>query len=303
VADLFKGGKKAKKPTRRGGGARKRKLTQAELAVQFAQADELLERAALLGAEGRAVGAGREFFQFEDQRMAADLAVEAMLGEADRVIESQRVLFDQIDRIGVEGALFQLAEGFERVASAASSMDQAVTQLGASTGFANAAAQAATMAQRVLEFGKVNEKTAGSYGELTSAIVTGAGQAALGFVKGEKERAGISAAMETARAGAAFAMFASTLSPNYAVAGSMHLVNAGLFAAIAGGAGGGSRPQRAAAGGARNIPQFGQMGPNQQPQAAQVVVNMDGAIVAGANRRKTANDLGDLVQESMGARR
>lgn len=296
VADLFKGGKKATKKPRRGGGRRGpsraeiRRIQEGFLppsADPFADMVEPDDFAAQ---------------QFMDARELAADNVKAFY-EFQEVFREIDALNFEIENMPIMEALEKLSTGFDRVSSAAQTMDQAVQSLGGSPGFANVTSQIETLSQRVVEFAQTNEKTAGTYGALAGSIVEASGQAALGFVKGEKERAGISAAMETARAGAAFAMFASTLSPNYAVAGSMHLVNAGLFAAIAGGAGGGSRPQRAAAGGARNIPQFGQMGPNQQPQAAQVVVNMDGAIVAGANRRKTANDLGDLVQESMGARR
>jgi len=214
------------------------------------------------------------------------------------------------ERIPLIDQLQNLSEAMRDVGAAATSMDEAIKALGGSPGFTNAAEQGGRMAASILKFSDANEKTAGTYGELTSGIVTASGEAALGFIENEKARAAISAVMETANAGAMFAKFAATGAPNFAVAGSMHLVNAGMYAAIAGGAGGGGSAGRAggSAGrreptGMRDIPTFGQQQSRQEMKSANVVVNMSGAIVAGANRRKTANDLGDLVQESMGARR
>lgn len=208
--------------------------------------------------------------------------------------------------------LKKLAEAMVTVSNAANTMDEAVAQLGVSPGFSNVVEQSGRMAESIMRFSDANEKTSGTYGELASGIVSASGEAALGFIESEKARAAISAVMETANAGAMFAKFAATGAPNFAVAGSMHLVNAGMYAAIAGGAGGGGGAGRGGAGagggrrqpsGMRDIPTFGQQAPNREMQSANVVVNMSGAIVAGANRRKTANDLGDLVNESMGARR
>ena len=164
----------------------------------------------------------------------------------------------------------------------------------------------------IFDMAKATDMSAGQMAAGVGTVTAAALEGAAGFITGEKEKAAVSSAVEVARAGAAFAMFATTLSPNYAVAGSMHLVNAGLFAAIAGGAGapgassvgaGGAGGGAAAASGMRRIPTFGQPVQSQNVQPTQVVVNMSGAIVAGANRRKTANDLGDLVQESMAGRR
>lgn len=206
-----------------------------------------------------------------------------------------------------------LADAMGLVNVAAENMNQAVTQLGGNPGFAQMTKNIGDIAKASIVFAGVNKKTAGTYADLTGAIVTGAGQAALGFVEGEKERAGIMAAMELGQAGVMFAKFAAEpYMAHYAVAGSMHLANSAMFAAIAGGAGakkgagasgsGGAGAPRATSG-MRDIPQFGQQQPNQQMPPAQVVVNMSGAIVAGANRKKTANDFGNLLEESMAGRR
>lgn len=268
-----------------------------------------------------------EFFKLQKKFMLKDLELaeirETQLTQAEARefdIGFRDSFFDTLDEDfaegqfleGLESQLFKLAEAMRDVGAAATSMDEAVTTLGGSPGFANAAEQGARMAASIMKFSDANEKTSGTYGELASGIVTASGEAALGFIEGEKARAAISAVMETANAGAMFAKFAATGAPNFAVAGSMHLVNAGMYAAIAGGAGGGGGAGRGGAGagggrrqpsGMRDIPTFGQQAQTREMQSANVVVNMSGAIVAGANRRKTANDLGDLVNESMGARR
>ncbi len=301
LAEFFFGKKKTKPQKRRGGGRG---------GPSRAQIKKMQE--------GFLPKSADPFFDFErDFDTDSDFAAQNFMTERELAADNVKAFFEfeavfaQIDALNLEiqnmpilETLEKLQTGFDGVAQAAQSMDSAVQSLGGSGGFANAAQQVQGLALNVLNFQKANEKTAGSYGQLAGSIVEASGQAALGFIEGEKERAGISAAMETARAGAAFAMFASTLSPNFAIAGSMHLVNAGLFAAIAGGAGAsGGGGVRRGAGGSQNIPQFGMMGGNQQQQPAQIVVNMDGAIVAGANRRKTAGDLAGLVQESIGARR
>lgn len=172
-----------------------------------------------------------------------------------------------------------------------------------------------TVTAASIEFDANNETVGANYAAFASTLVDAAGQAALGFIKGERERAGVLAAMEYAHAGAALATGILTGAPNAYVASAIHLANAGLYTAIASGAGGGGSRGASAGGagrgasgaagaqGARRLPQFGQQMQSQDMQPAQVVVNMSGAIVAGANRRKTANDLGDLVQESMAGRR
>jgi hypothetical protein len=179
----------------------------------------------------------------------------------------------------------------------------------------NTGVQLNMLTDESVKFAKVHDKSAKDYVQLGGAIAGAGLSAAAGFIEGEKQRAAVLAAMEYAHAGAALATGILTGAPNAYVASAIHLANAGLYTAIASGAkisgaGGGSRGAAGGGGaggsgsqGARRIPQFGQMQPTTAMQPAQVVVNMSGAIVAGANRKKTANDLGDLVQESMAGRR
>ncbi len=292
----------AQKPTRRRGGARKKEPSESEINKRF----EALRR----GYE-RTTKAQQKYLPVAmtlREEMEA-LEAEASLGLTDAFGGEDR--FQWMD--STEIRMVKLAEAMQSIASAANAMDAAVQQLGTSPGFANAIKQVGSMTEAGLKFADTNDKTTDSYANLTGAIITGSGQAALGFVEGERERAAIMAVMETANAGVMFAKFAASAgaAPHLAVAGAMHLANAAMFGAIAGGAGGGGGGgMRGGAGGGgrmpsgvRDIPRFGQQQVGQEMQPAQVVVNMSGAIVAGANRKKTANDLGALVQESMGARR
>lgn len=219
--------------------------------------------------------------------------------------------WDWVDPAAIR--LKELSIAMEGLNSAAKGTDEALSMLGANPGFSAVVENSGKMVEASINFANVNKKSAKDYVKLSDTIVSAAGQGALGFIEGEKARAGVLAAMEYAHGSAALATAIMTQAPNAYVASAMHFVNAGLYTAIASGAkvgksgGGGASASAAgasASGGARRLPSFGQQsGVNQQMQPAQVVVNMSGAIVAGANRQKTANDLGQLVQESMAGTR
>jgi|DEB0MinimDraft_6_1074348.scaffolds.fasta_scaffold01695_2 hypothetical protein len=318
-----------------------RKLSDDALLAQMAKAgkqDDAIKRERLLSDE-KYVAAIKNYLKLNaDNQKAGQERMQAQLRlhlEAEkRLLERQQreramlmqiddsMRFDGDDGFGEddpfqwmdasEMRMAKLADAMVGITDAARAMDKAVASLGLSPGFTNMTQQVNNITKASMKFADTNKKTTGTYADLTGAIVSGAGQAALGFVEGERERAAIMAVMETAQAGVMFAKFAANpAAANYAVAGTMHLANAAMFTAIAGGAGGkkgggaggGAGAAAAARTGMRDIPQLGQQQPGQQIQPAQVVVNMSGAIVAGANRKKTANDLGALVQESMGNRR
>jgi len=298
---LKKSDKGKKKPKRRGGGRRKKEPTEAELNKRFEALRRGYERTTLAQQKYLPVA------MTVREEMEA-LNAELSLGLSDGVGEDDP--FQWMDASEIR--MIKLADAMVGITDAARAMDKAVASLGLSPGFTNMTQQVNNITKASMKFADTNKKTTGTYADLTGAIVSGAGQAALGFVEGERERAAIMAVMETAQAGVMFAKFAANpAAANYAVAGTMHLANAAMFTAIAGGAGGkkgggsggGAGAAAAARTGIRDIPQLGQQQPGQQIQPAQVVVNMSGAIVAGANRKKTANELGALVQESMGNRR
>lgn len=220
-------------------------------------------------------------------------------------------LHEIIEKNTIAGGFSTLSDGILMLGEAANASSERMERLGRTAeGIKNTGVQLQALTKTGIEFAKVNEKGATHYVALGDAIAGAGLSAAAGFIEGERERAGVLAAMEYAHAGAALAQGILTGAPNAYVASAIHLANAGMYTAIAAGAGkagpsggGAAGAAGASGGGARRIPQFNQPQPAQGMQPAQVVVNMSGAIVAGANRKKTANDLGDLVQESMAGRR
>lgn len=231
----------------------------------------------------------------------------AIEDHATTVIEQNKLMLDSFNALA-EGTN-KFADALRGIGFGSEMSAEKLEQLSrVAAGLENLTPKLQEVTKTITDMSQANDKSAGNIAAGVSTITAAALEGAAGFVKGEKEKASIMAAAEVARAGTMFALFAGTLSPQYAVAGTMHLANAGLYAAIAGGAfkGGGSGGGAAAAarGGSMDIPQLGQLQQAQGPTApSQIVVNMDGAIVAGANRRKTANDLGDLIEENMRARR
>jgi len=311
-----------------------RKRVEAE--VSKLRQENLKKEVALLAEEMKFIEALQKIAEKQSMADITPMALDTPTGEPLTAQERKQQIEDAIAQAEAAERLKNTIQGLVAVTEAGTltsgfrSISDAVMMLGEASDVSqrrlakladvagaiqNTGVQLNTLTNESVKFAKVHDKSAKDYVQLSGAIAGAGLSAAAGFIEGEKERAAVLAAMEYAHAGAALATGILTGAPNAYVASAIHLANAGLYTAIASGAkisgaGGGSRGAAGGGGagganaqGARRIPQFGQMQPTTAMQPAQVVVNMSGAIVAGANRKKTANDLGDLVQESMAGRR
>lgn len=209
-------------------------------------------------------------------------------GELDRIALERKIEDIQLqkERIGLEGDELRLferrvelikkerdAEDLSRQIHYMTKFSQSLSDASAnmqefSPRYAEAIAQAAEITS---VWGKAEKKQ----GEMADATVKGVGTTVAAFVEGEREKALVLAAMEGARAVAAFAI------PNWGK-GIGHTIAAGMFLKAAGEAGG-AAPKKPPA-------------PPSDPGAGSVTVNFGSGIVLG-----TAVDVGRAVYDSMDA--
>ena len=183
--------------------------------------------------------------------------------------------------------------------AAANAMVSGMGQMGGAVGNASGIllGEFRRMRSQVEKFEEAGKSSADAWSENAPALISASGAIAAGFIQDEQAKAALLAAFEGAAAVAAFAR------EDY-VGGAMHLVAAGLYGAVAGGAfaTGGSRGGGSGGRGARQAaPNLG-AGQQTKPTGTVIQVDFSGATVLGSDRQKVARELGALLGDETARR-